>query len=313
MGRVSLNVSKIPSASTGQSAAQSAVEFGSTGPTRHSYTLKPLAEMLDPRIHAYRNDIADIALADRIALPHYVAPAMRQIAQPIANLYAEPSEDSELGSQLLFGEGFALLDTEDGWAWGYGLHDHFVGFVRKDALVAPSEATHIVSTLSAPLSGSPPLFMGSRVSGIVDGDAYVLDAGSIALGDIRPISDSVSDPVAIAETFAGTPYLMGGRSAEGIDCSGLVQISLAMAGLQVQRDSDMQQTTIGDELAADAQLQRGDLIFFPRHVGLMVDSETLIHASGHIGQVGTEKLAEVIARIGKKHDQPILARRRITL
>lgn len=302
-----MNGSKNSSAKTGQPEADSA----STGPTQRSYTLKPLAAPLDPRIHAYRNDIADIALADRIALPHYVAPVMRQIGQPIANLYAEPSETSELGSQLLFGEGFALLDLDDGWAWGYGLHDHFVGFVRKDSLVAKEKATHVISALSTSTDGSAPLFMGSRITGAIDGEALVMDGRTVALKDIRSIEETVTDPVGVAETFVGAPYLMGGRSAEGVDCSGLVQLSLAMAGHQVHRDSDLQQASIGETLSDDTQIQRGDLVFFPSHVGLMVDGETLIHASGHNGQVCTEALADVAARIGEDHDQPVLARRRI--
>lgn len=306
-----MNGSNNSSAKSGQLKAQPEVDSASEGAVRQSYTLHPLTAALDPRIHAYRNDIADIVLANRIALPHYVAPAMRQIGQPIANLYTEPSETSELGSQLLFGEGFALLGTDDGWAWGYGLHDHFVGFVRKNALVAPAEATHMVSALSTTTDGSTPLYMGSRVTGAVEGDAFVTNGGSIAAQDIRPIEATVSDSVSVAEMFVGTPYLMGGRSAAGIDCSGLVQISLAMAGHQLQRDSDLQQTTTGEELPSDAPLQRGDIVFFPQHVGLMVGGETLIHASGHNGEVCTEALADVVARIGKNHDQPVLARRRI--
>lgn len=302
-----MNGTNNSSTQTGQPVASSA----STNENRQSHALKPLAAALDPRIHAYRDDIADIALADRIALPHYVKPAMRQIGQPIANLHAGPSETSELGSQLLFGEDFALLDIDGDWAWGYGLHDHFVGFVRKDVLVAPGEATHIVTSLATPFGPAARLYMGSRVVGTLDGDRFVMDSGSIAAADVRPVDEVVSDPVSVAETFAGTPYLLGGRSAEGIDCSGLVQQSLAMTGHRVQRDSDLQQATIGETLADGAALRRGDLIFFPEHVGLMVDGETLIHASGHNGKVCTEALADVAARIGKQHDRPVLARRRI--
>lgn len=303
-----MNGSKNSSAKTGQQEAESA----SAGLARRSFALTPRTETLDPRIHAYRNDIADIALADRIALPHYVEPVMRQIGLPIANLYAEPSETSELGSQLLQGEGFALLEAEDGWAWGYGLHDHFVGFVRKDALVAPHETTHIVSAVSTLLDGSVPLYMGSRIAGTVDGDMFVTNHGSIPVQDIRPVDETISDPVTVAEALVGAPYLLGGRSAAGIDCSGLVQLSLAMAGHRVQRDSDLQQATIGDMLPDNAPLQRGDLVFFPEHVGLMVDGETLIHASGRNGKVCTEALSDVVTRIGENHEQPVLARRRVT-
>lgn len=271
---------------------------------------------LDPRTHAYRNDIADIALADRIVLPHYVAPVMRRIGRSLVNLFAEPSSNSELGSQLLLGEGFALLDSVDEWAWGYGLHDHFVGFVRKDALVTSQDATHIISARSTQRIGTDSdnnpttLFMGSRVAGSIDGAKLVTDDGTIALADTQKINEPTQDFMDIAEAFIDVPYLMGGRSALGIDCSGLVQVSLAMAGHSVERDSDLQQASIGQELTPDMALTRGDLVFFPEHVGLMIDGETLLHASGHNGAVSTEPLTEVITRIAEDHDAPVLARRR---
>ena len=310
MGRVSLNGSKKSSAQTGQS--------GNIGeepqpPTRPSFALSTTATDLDPRVHAIRGDIADIALADRIALPHYVAPVMRQVSVSVTDLRCEPNEAAELGSQLLYGERFAWLDTADNWAWGYGVHDHFVGFVRKEALTAVTEATHIVSAVSAAIAGgqADTLHMGSLLTGDVVGETVQLADGAIALADVHPIGRNVDDPVAIAEMFAGAPYLLGGRSINGIDCSGLVQIALAMAGHAVQRDSDMQQDSIGEPLSADAELQRGDLIFFPEHVGMMVNATDIIHATGHAGAVVTEPLADVTNRIAQDHQTPVLARRRI--
>jgi cell wall-associated NlpC family hydrolase len=311
-----LNGSKNSSAKTGQPAATAAHDV-SKAPARPSFALQSTTVDLDPRIHAYRDDIADIALADRIALPHYVAPVARRIGLPVVNLYADPSETSELGSQLLYGEGFALLDTIEGWAWGYGLHDHFVGFLRTDALVAAGETTHIVSAVSTSFAAgradgaSATLFLGARIAGTAEGDRLVTENGSVPLADVRTIDDHAGDPVAIAEMLIDAPYLLGGRSAKGIDCSGLVQLSFGMAGHRLERDSDLQQVSAGEPLADDAELRRGDLIFFPEHVGLMVDGETLIHASGHNGKTCTEPLAEVIARIAEKHDKPVLASRRI--
>ena len=310
MGRVSLNGSKKSSAQTGQS--------GDTGEelqpsTRPSFALGTTATDLDPRVHAIRGDIADIALADRIALPHYVAPVMRQVCVSVTDLRCDPDDAAELGSQLLYGERFAWLDSVDDWAWGYGVHDHFVGFVRKDALAAVSEPTHIVSAVSTPVADghAQTLPMGSLIAGDVAGDTVQLADGSIALSDVRPVGSNVGDPVAIAEMFAGAPYLLGGRSINGIDCSGLVQIALAMAGHAVQRDSDMQQESIGEPLSADTELQRGDLVFFPEHVGMMVNATDMIHATGHAGKVVTEPLADVTNRIAQEHETPVLARRRI--
>ncbi|QLC21200.1 C40 family peptidase [Parasphingopyxis sp. CP4] len=231
----------------------------------------------------------------------------------VADLRCDPGDEAELGSQLLFGERFAWLDTVEDWAWGYCVHDHFVGFVRKGALTAVTEPTHIVSTVSAPVANGSAemLHMGSAVTGDVAGDTLHLADGAVALSDVHPLGSIVEDPVAIAEMFIGAPYLLGGRSIAGIDCSGLVQIALAMAGHAVQRDSDMQQNSIGEPLSADAGLERGDLIFFPDHVGMMVNSTDIIHATGHAGSVVTEPLVEVTGRIATEHDAPVLARRRI--
>lgn len=127
----------------------------------------------------------------------------------------------------------------------------------------------------------------------------------------RAIDNVINDPVADAEALLGAPYLLGGRNVEGIDCSGLVQIAFSLAGHAVQRDSDLQQATLGSEIDESAVLRRGDLVFFSEHVGLMTDSETLIHASGHGGVVGTELLADVVARISQKYDTTIFACRRL--
>ncbi|MBC2778168.1 C40 family peptidase [Parasphingopyxis marina] len=264
---------------------------------------------LDPRIHAFRGDRADIALADRLALPHYIAPAKRQIVVPVADLRADPSDEAELGSQLLHGERFALLADENGWAWGYGAHDGFVGFLRPDALGPVSEPSHVVAV---PQTESG-LFLASRVGGTIDGEILDTGTGSIPLADLLPIGEKVDDPVAIAESLIGAPYLLGGRSARGIDCSGLVQIAFGMAGLAVPRDSDLQLAAIGTDIAEGDPLRRGDIVFFPAHVGMMTDGETLLHASGHAGAVTSEPLAQAVARIAEKHNRPVLAKRRVKL
>lgn len=148
------------------------------------------ADCLDLRIHAFRHEIADIALADKIALPHYVESAMRTVGTAIADLRVDPTDTAKLSSQILFGEDFALLDFEDGWAWRYGLHDHFVGFVRQEALAPAMEATHAVAVPKVSVSGasdgaSPSnLFMGSRVAGRAEDAVLVTAGGSIPIADV---------------------------------------------------------------------------------------------------------------------------------
>jgi cell wall-associated NlpC family hydrolase len=120
------------------------------------------------------------------------------------------------------------------------------------------------------------------------------------------------DPVDAARSFLDKPYVWGGRGGVGIDCSGLIQRSLAAANIGAPRDSDMQQASLGTEIEAGAPLQRGDLVFFPGHVGMMVDNENIIHATRNEGKTLIEPLAAVIARIAENCDSSVLSRRRIS-
>lgn len=144
-------------------------------------------------------------------------------------------------------------------------------------------------------------------------DHYVGYVVADALGDAAsPAAEIVeADPVKAAETFLGMPYVWGGRGGSGIDCSGLVQRSFAGKGVEAPRDSDMQLRSLGNALPDADALQRGDLVFFPGHVGIMADGETLLHATMHHGKVVKEPLADVVARIGKDNAQPVLARKRV--
>ncbi|MGS1017502.1 C40 family peptidase [Allosphingosinicella humi] len=269
--------------------------------------------MLDERVHAFRRDIADIALAGQIFAPHYARPLMRRCGPRPAFMRAGPSEDALITSQLLPGEEFAALEMNGHWAWGYSRADHYVGYVELAALADPFEPTHIVTALDAPVfaeanTDAAPLFhlpMGARVRGEAKGGLLATHDGFLPLADIRAIDASDQDPVAVAERFLGAPYLLGGRTSHGMDCSGLIQVALGLCGTPAPRDSDQQQA-LGQPLADGAELKRGDLVFFEGHVGLMVDRDRLIHATAHAGAVVVEPFGDVAAR------RPIVARRRLS-
>lgn len=286
-----------------------------------TFHLDGTTQILDRRTHAYRRDIADVALAGTLFAPHYAAPMLRQCRAPSAMMRNAADPRAEAVSQLLSGEQFAVLDLAAGWAWGYSVSDHYVGYVEANLLDAPTVATHVVAvrealifsepSIKSALRGSLPF--GARVASCAEGSFFAIEGGYIHHRHVLPAHARTADPVAIAELFLGMPYLWGGRGERGIDCSGLVQVAMAAAGITLPRDTDQQRAFPCEDLPAEVALRRGDIIHFPGHVGLMVDEMRLIHANAHWMAVVIEPLSDVVARLAPNHDRPILARRRISL
>lgn len=266
-----------------------------------------------------RKDVADIALAGTLFAPHYAHPQQMNCIAVSTMVHAGPSAQSEAVSQLLLGEGFAVLDVVGGWAWGYCVHDHYVGYVPAEALGEATLHTHIVSAALALVFAEPDIKspvlarwpMGARFTGVETGGFVACGAGCLHRRHTSHIGEHEADPVTVAERFTGAPYLWGGRGHGGVDCSGLIQIALTRAGIAAPRDTDQQQAELGTEIPASRPLHRGDLVFFPNHVGLMVDGEHLIHANAHSMTVLIEPLADLVARLKPNHDKPIRARRRL--
>jgi hypothetical protein len=283
--------------------------FHLDGPTRK----------LDRRVHAFRPDIADVSLAGTLFAPHYAAPMARGCHSSAVMMRSAPDSASEAVSQLLAGEGFALLDILGDWAWGYSIHDHYVGYVEAAALGASITPTHRITardalifaeaSIKAPVLATLPF--GAWVKGEEQGLFLATDAGFVHRRHVGRADLPVSDPVTIAERLIDMPYLWGGRGAGGIDCSGLVQVALGAAGIPCPRDTDQIRAQCGRDIPDSAPSRRGDIISFPGHVGLMVDDERLIHANAHWMAVTVEPLADVVARLAQNHDRPILARRRL--
>lgn len=299
------------SSRTARPAAPPKIEDSSSS-TAERFRLTEPSLTLDHRVHAYRRDLADVALAGHLFAPHYARPLVRSCGSHRTFVYPAPGGDGQPSSELLPGEEFAVLEVSGHWAWGYCRYDHYVGYVEAIALVEPLASTHIVAAATAPILPEPDVHapaiarlpMGSRVCGHESHGFLATDGGFIPSTHVREIGAWEQDCVGIAERLLGAPYLLGGRSVHGIDCSGLVQLSLGLCGLHAPRDSD-QQRSLGSSLDADTPLVRGDLIFFEGHVGLMKDDTDLIHATGHHGKVLIEPLAAVVARV------PILDRRRL--
>lgn len=281
----------------------------------------------DGRLHAFRADLADERLRGMVEADRFVPGRPARIAVPVADLREAPRPDAGLNSQLLFGDDVRVFDESEGWAWVQAERDGYVGYVA-DTAIGPimGQATHVVGAprtfvypgpdMKLPRSGQ--LSMGSlmTIAGFAEtrGTRYAVMASgeAIVAGHLKSIADVAGDYVAVAETLLNTPYLWGGSSGFGVDCSGLVQLSQRMAGRDVLRDTDMQAETAGEVIDAGpdfSALRRGDLVFWKGHVAIMTDAENMIHANGHTMLVSREPLAAAVERISYLYGGPTGFRR----
>jgi cell wall-associated NlpC family hydrolase len=265
----------------------------------------------DPRVTPVRADLAAKFLEGRVAAPRYVEGRGYEVVAAQAPLRHEPRPDAPLLTEALRGERVTIYDeNEEGWAWGQLAADNYVGWLPLGALAPPGAApTHKVAALRTfafpgPSIKSPPieaLPFGAKLTVARDEDRMaVTESGYyVPAVHLKPIGDNETDFVAVAERFLGVPYLWGGKTALGLDCSGLVQIALAACGIACPRDSDMQERAVGQALAAvnPLNLKRGDLVFWQGHVAIVRDAAQILHANAFHMAVAVEPIAATIARI----------------
>jgi len=273
---------------------------------------------LDPRLNAVRPDRADIRLKGMVAADRFVEGIPRRVVAASAPLKRAPAPEAPLDSELIRGEAVLVFDaTDEGWSWVQSRVDGYVGHVATDTLGPPEPApTHRVTALRTFVYPGPDmklparaaLSLASRVTIVGEaetrGTRFALLAGgegAIVARHLAPVgAPPEPDFVAVAERFVEVPYLWGGRTSLGLDCSGLVQLAMMAAGRPVPRDTDMQQDAIGVPVEGGlaAPLRRGDLVFWPGHVAILIDPARIVHASGGHMTVVVEPLAEAVARIG---------------
>ncbi|SFO93334.1 C40 family peptidase [Tranquillimonas alkanivorans] len=275
--------------------------------------------MSDRRETAANGRVAAAELKGAVEAERFVEGEVRQVAPPLATLWSAP--DGRRERQLLHGEGFRVLEDRDGWSFGQAARDGFVGYMRSADLRDAVIPTHAVAVPATHVYPRPDmktiehmgLSFGSKIRIVGGADRFyeTHDGGFVFRDHVRPVNRPLTDPATVAQLFFGVPYLWGGNSVWGIDCSGLVQAACLACGIECPGDSDQQEARLGHPVDMDAPVQRGDLFFWSGHVAMAVDAETLIHANAFRMAVAYEPLCEAIARIEAQGDGPVTARRRV--
>ncbi len=285
----------------------------------------------DPRVTPARPDVAAQYLQGRVEAKRFVTGTEFEVRDAQAPVRRQPSPEAALDTEVLHGERVTIYDDNgEGWSWGQLASDGYVGWIPTNALVAPGPPpTHRVAavrTLVFPVRSikAPPvetLPLGARVAigaplnaGKNKEGADLTDLASgfcVPTGHIAPLDSAETDFVAVAERLLGVPYLWGGKTNLGLDCSGLVQIALAACGVTCPRDTDMQERALGAALpdADPASFRRGDLIFWKGHVAIVRDEETILHANAFHMAAAIEPTRQALRRIADAGTQLVSVKR----
>lgn len=264
-----------------------------------------MTHRLDRRTTPARPDLAASFLAGQVDALAFVEGATRTVIAALAPLRREPRAGCPLDTEAIRGELANVYEEAAGWAWLQLARDGYVGYAPSAAFGTDDPPTHKVTALRTlvfpeanlklPVCSALPF--GARLSvRDIAGRFAKIGEGWVSTNHLAPLDAFVVDFVAVAERFVDVPYLWGGKSSLGIDCSGLVQVALDAAGVDAPRDSDLQQNALGVPVADGVELRRGDLVFWPGHVGIMRDADTVLHANAHAMMVSSEPLAQVQAR-----------------
>ena len=274
---------------------------------------------MDRRLTPGNERVALDGWQDRISAARYVPGEAARLAPALADLLKAP--DGPRDRQLVHGAQLLVIERQAGWAFVQALADGYCGWLPEDALASAEPATHWLCVPASHLYQGPrvqhpvvmPLFMGAQLTVTGQAGAWAeTPAGFVPACHLKPMGHALDDPASVAQMFLHSPYLWGGNSHAGLDCSGLAQISFAACGIQIPGDSDLQ-TRSGTPIPESAPLQRNDLLFWKGHVAICLSATRMIHATGAFMAVIEEDIAVAVARIEAAGDGPVTHRRRLAV
>lgn len=278
--------------------------------------------MMDRRLTPANGRVADMRLKGQVEAESFVIGTKQRVCSSITNLWGDQA-GTRIERQLLFGDHFNVLEKLADLSYGQSEKDGFVGYVSTDDLCDPVASTHVVSVRGshvysdADMKSRPIrlLSFGSQVRsiGFVGKFAKIETGGFIFAEHLIPIDERQDDPVLVAQIFLGTPYLWGGNSGTGIDCSGLAQASLLACGIRCPGDSDLQEADVGRLLVEEEPTERGDLLFWKGHVALALDETRMIHATANSMSVVIENIANAVKRISDQGAGNMTSRKRLLI
>ena len=273
---------------------------------------------MDPRLTPANEIVACSSLRGKIKHSNFIEGKNYQINVPFVDLLSTP--DGKRNRQLIYGSKVKYFSAAKGWAFIQNTYDNYVGYVPESTIASETQKTHIVIAPLAHVFVEPNiksknieiLPLAARVSGeVIENGFLETELGWISVSQLKRKTELSKDPVEVSKLLQNAPYLWGGNTTLGIDCSGLIQISLLLCGIDCPGDSDQQMNTLGKNIDIGSPRKKGDILFWKGHVAWVVNERQILHANAYHMATVIEEANEAIERIRKQDNNNLIAHKRL--